>query len=143
MVDIYTGSTWKYLMCGIAEPGIKPLFHVCIPENWVNCLLSNIRNLQEVFSSPIISSNICKEGNIKFHLNQWWSRIQWSGCRILILGHLLLHGLQLTPSRNAFKSTGITDVVDNVVKLGGCLHQNMISFHSIVSIIDNLKKATC
>lgn len=58
----------------------------------------------------------------------------------LIWGGLLVIGLRHTPSRNAFKSTGSTDVVNNVVKSGGCLHQNMIWFHRIVSIVDYLEK---
>jgi len=43
----------------------------------------------------------------------------------LISGLLLAICLRLTPSRNEFKSTGITEVVANVVKLGGFLHQNV------------------
>jgi len=43
----------------------------------------------------------------------------------LISDLLLVICLRLTPSRNAFKSTGITEVVATVVKLGGFLHQKV------------------
>lgn len=54
----------------IDEPIIKPLGHLGIPKDRVDCCKSSLRNCREPFCSRIIPNKSCKEGYVEFHLGK-------------------------------------------------------------------------